>query len=187
MTTEPNVTRSSWAPAAELAAAKAKVDELTAERDAQAADAEHLREALADNDRVNTFLEKTIDDLRPQLTDAQGQISAAWAALNAAGFQSPVDGIAALIDQMSAALTEARTQAATHANEVGRLVAENARVRQDRDTKADIAKTNARVVATLTEIIERVEKFATETGGDYAQRLREVLHAPTSNEAGATR
>lgn len=33
----------------------------------------------------------------------------------------------------NAALTVARTQAATHANEVGRLVAENARVRQQRD------------------------------------------------------
>ncbi|MET8265967.1 hypothetical protein ABZU92_18470 [Micromonospora arida] len=46
----------------------------------------------------------------------------------------------------NAALTVARTQAATHANEVGRLVAENARVRQQRDEALPVVEA-AKVLA----------------------------------------
>ncbi|MBM0277234.1 hypothetical protein [Micromonospora tarensis] len=78
-------------------------------------------------------VQPVIDELTAQLNDALPQITAAWIALDRAGFQSPVDGIAALIDQLTDALTEARAQAATHANTVGALTSENARLRQQRD------------------------------------------------------
>lgn len=114
-----------------------------------------------------------VEQLRAELARADAQLIAA---------NRRADGLHA--DLVSA--TKANT---AYANE-------NARLRQDRDTKADIAKNRAVIITDLGEVITRVEKFADEmTGycspngvaGDYAQRLREVLRAPARTEAEATR
>ncbi|MFI1194064.1 hypothetical protein ACH4T9_12515 [Micromonospora sp. NPDC020750] len=55
----------------------------------------------------------------------------------------------------------------------------------DRDTFREVARRNKRHVAVLTELVERVEQFATELPEDSANRLRGLLSAPTTAERGS--
>ncbi|MFG3639117.1 hypothetical protein ACGF3C_02435 [Micromonospora sp. NPDC047762] len=145
-------------------AAWAKVDELTADverlrrerSDAATAYLEDVTDATAKVDELTAER----DHANRQYAEEAATVGEAWAALNRAGFQSPTASIAALIAQMSAALTEARTLAATRSDEVGRLVDENARVRQQRDealAEREKARTQVCLIVTCLGCDEKYE------------------------------
>ncbi|MEU4399744.1 hypothetical protein [Micromonospora orduensis] len=71
---------------------------------------EQLRADLDSTQQVATHRQTVIDDLTAKLSDAEGRVTA-----------------------LNRLLTQSRDNAATRDNEIGRLVAENARVRQQRD------------------------------------------------------
>lgn len=110
-----------------------------------------------------------VEQLRAELNEALPQITAAWTALNKAGFQSPVAGIAELIDELAAALADAE----------GRGTALAALLTKSREQAAKVHEQNAAAQNALRSLGQAYADLKTDNDELAAEnaRLKPVAEA----------